>query len=437
MKFINQYKFSTLVLLVLFSVANAFGQASQPAAPREEKLLNGLKLLVWNQPNAAKVTVRIRIHSGSAFDPQGKEGTMRALSDILFPNDSIREFFRDDLGGSLEVASNYDYIQINATGDADKFLTIHETISSALTNPQINKEATPPIVAALAAKVVELEKDPAYAADQAAAKRLFGTFPYGRPQMGSTASLAKIDFADLLLAKQRFLTADNATMTINGGVKPDFALRAVKRLFGGWIKSDRKVPSTFAQPEAPAKELQIIEAAGDKTSELRFAMRGIARGDANYYAAQTLEIVLANRVKAREGATAFARHQTNFLPGSVVLGVSTWKVGTVKKEGDKVALPVDIETYQNNYLQEAVKQEEFDRAKAEIAARLARRPAEELWLDADTYKLASAKDDWQKSQSVTLADVQKMLEKLQKEPVAAVLLVSSAKEGETSTVQNQ
>ena len=232
--------------MTAFSV---FAQTPNLTEPREEKLLNGTKLLVWNDPKADKVVVKIRIHSGSAFDPQGKEGTMQLLSDILFPNDSTREFFTDDLGGNLEVIMNYDYIQINASGTSDKFLTILETLAPAVTNPQINKETTEKVRAALLLKVKELEKNPSYVADQAVAKRLFGNFPYGRPQLGSAESVAKIDFADILLADQKFLTADNATIAISGNVKPDFALRATKRLFGGWLKADKKIPATFAQPE--------------------------------------------------------------------------------------------------------------------------------------------------------------------------------------------
>ena len=88
-----------------------------------------------------------------SFDPLGKEGVMRLLSDILFPVESTREFFTEDLNGSFEIISNYDYIQINASGDADKFLTILETLSTAVTNPQINKETTEKVRTALLAEL--------------------------------------------------------------------------------------------------------------------------------------------------------------------------------------------------------------------------------------------------------------------------------------------
>ncbi len=169
----NYFVKFTLSALILLTTAS-FALAQKSAAPRQEKLLNGLKLLVWNEPAADKATVKLRIHSGAAFDTLNKEGTMAMLADVLFPNETVKEFFREDLGGSLSVDSNYDYIQINATGDSNQILAILETLAAAVTKPQIDKETTATIRAARLERIKELEKNPAYIADQAVAKRLFG-----------------------------------------------------------------------------------------------------------------------------------------------------------------------------------------------------------------------------------------------------------------------
>jgi zinc protease len=304
-----------------------------------------------------------------------------------------------------------------------------------VTNPQINKESTERVRAAMMAKVLEWEKRPAYVADRAAAKRLLGNFPYGRPQSGSAETLAKIDFADLLMAKDRFFTADNATMVISGNVNPDFALRATRRLFGGWLKADKKVPSTFAMPEPPQKNIQILESTAGKTSEIRFAMRGLARNDKDFYASQILERILLNRLQAREGKNAFVRQSANILPGVIVLGVSEWNAGTIRKVGDQVTLPAEINSYQNNFLKDAVKADEFEKAKSALAEKMKQTNALDYWLDAETYRLVSVKDDWQKYQSVTQTDVQRVLERLQKEAVASVLLVSTEKQNSATSNQ--
>ena len=440
MKFRNYFKNFTFSLLILLGTATFVSAQTQAfPAPREGKLLNGTKLLVWSDKNTDKVFVKIRIHSGSAFDPLGKEGVMQMLSDILFPVETTKEFFTEDLNGSFDIVTNYDYIQINASGDADKFLTILETLSPAIINPQINKESTERVRQPLLAKVQELEKNPSYIADRAVARRLLGNFPYGRPQWGSSESLAKIDFADLMFARERFFTADNATITVSGNVAPEFALRAAKRLFGGWLKSDKKVPSTFAQPDAPQAKIQILDSTSEKTSEIRFAMRGPARNDKDFYASRVLENVLLQRLRSRESGNSFVRMNSNVLPGLIMLGVSGWNLGNVRKVGNQIALPVDIttNTYQNNFLKEAVKAEEFEKAKNALAEQIKQPDTAQYWLDAETYKLVSVKDDWQKSQSVTIADVQRVLERLQKEAVASVLVVSSEKPTENNATTNQ
>ena len=435
----NKY-FRIFGFFLLFFCATAIFSAVRAqnfTAPRESRLLNGARLLVWSDQKADKVAVKIRINSGSAFDPLGKEGTMQLLSDILFPNESTREFFTEDLNGSFEIVTTYDYIQINTTGDPDKFLTILETLAAAITNPQINKETTEKVKATLLTKVQELEKNPSYIADRAVAKRLLGNFPYGRPQLGSAESLQKIDFADLLLADQKFFTADNATIAVSGNVNSDFALRAAKRLLGGWLKADKKVPATFAQPDAPQKNIQILDSPAEKTSEIRFAMRSLARNDKDFYAAQVLTEILRNRVQTREGKNAFVRLNYSLLPGYFVIGVSEWNVGTVKKVGNQIALPVEIDTYQNVFLKNAVTAEEFDKAKTAVAEKMKQPNLLDYWLDAETYKLVSVKDDWQKSQSVTQADAQRVLEKFQKEAVASVLVVSTEKPADNSATTNQ
>ena len=415
-----------LVNFALVSACAVFAQTAKPqqSAPRQEKLLNGLNLLVWQDASAQKETVKLRIHSGSAFDVLGKEGTMALLADALFPTDAAREFFAEDLGGSLEVASNYDYIQISATADDDKFLTMLETIANAVTNLQIDKETTERLRAARLERVKELEKNPSYLADQAVAKRLFGDFPYGRPQTGSSASLAKIDFADLLLAKQKFLVADNATLAVSGGVKADLVSRAARRFFGAWTQGDKKFPSTFRQPSLPDKSF-LFASDVDGASELRFAFRGLARSDKDFQAAQVLTQILQTRLQAQEGKAAVVRQNAFLLPGSVVFAIPKYNVGMIRVDGDKVALPVNFFTLISDLFKKEIKADEAENAKAVLSQ--AQPSAIDSRLDADTYKLGAGVADAQRIESVTLADVQRVAERWSKEPLATALVVKPAK----------
>lgn len=391
-------------LLAIFAVAQKPGNT----IPRQDKLLNGLKVLIWNVPVADKVTIKVRVHAGSSFDPQGREGVMKLLSENIFPNEAAKAFFAEDLGGSLEVTSNYDYIQVNATARTDQFLTMLETLAAAIANPTIDKETTVVLKTALLGKVAELEKDPAYIADRAVAKRLFGTFPYGRPQLGTPDSIQKLDFADLKFAKERLFSADNATITISGNLNGDQTMRAVRRYFGAWLKSDKKIPSTFRQPDEP--DTTPVEIAMPDVSgwQIRYALRGLARNDKDYAASEILSKILDARLKSvansGQSENSSVIHNAHILPGAFVFR-------NTSSERPANKLPTGIST--------AITNEEFQKARAELLASNAKRPIDDLWLDSDTYKFVLA-DENQAFQNASLADVQKVADRLAKNPVVSV-----------------
>src|SRR5215475_5276598 len=76
--------------MVLFSLLAVIGASSVAARaqatvePEREQLLNGLRILLWPRNADQDVLIKVRIHSGAAFDVAGKAGQMAILSDLLF-----------------------------------------------------------------------------------------------------------------------------------------------------------------------------------------------------------------------------------------------------------------------------------------------------------------------------------------------------------------
>ena len=401
----QQFGLAAIMTMTLFSAA-ALAQKPGSLVPRQEKLLNGLKVLMWRDPAATDVRVSIRVHSGSAFDPQGKEGVMKLLSENIFPTPASREYFTEDLGGSFELISNYDYIQINATAKSSQFVRLLETLAQAISNPTIDVETTNALKKKLTETLAALEKDPAYVADQAAAKRLFGTFPYGRPQMGSVTSLQRIDHADLIFARDRFLSADNATVAISGNFNDDLAFRAARRFFGAWLKSDKRVPSTFRQPEDPDTKQLEISANGATGPQTSFALRGLARNDPDYAASMVLENILKARSQKMPSTPAVS-HEARMLPGVVMV-----------KASGSVAFPFAL-------FSDRITPAEFVVARDAAQAEFSKRSLLDQWLDVDTYHTTVA-GDAQAYQRVTIVDVQRVAERLAKNPIASVLVRPTA-----------
>src|SRR5215212_8086968 len=190
---------------------SALPLSAQPAAqPEREQLLNGLRLLFFLKPGSPDVVLKLRINSGAAFDLAGKSGQMALLGDLLFPDPATIDFFTDEMGGKLDVSVTYDSMTITMVGKSAEFDQVVEVLRNALLATQL----TPEVVTRMREARIKLLRDtaiaPAEVADRAVAVRLFGDFPYGRQAAGSPEDVARIDRADLMQARDRFLNSNNA-----------------------------------------------------------------------------------------------------------------------------------------------------------------------------------------------------------------------------------
>lgn len=407
----------------------AEGRAAQTAPePQREELLNGLRVLIWNRPNDPNVLMKLRIHSGATFDLAGKAGMMALLGDALFPDPSTREYFTDELGGRLEVTTDYDALEVTLSGRATEFERILDLLRTALVNTQLTDEVIGRLREARTRVVRETGMAPATRADQTVAAKLFGEYPYGRPFAGSPESLARITRGDVMLARERFLNPNNATLVVAGGVEPRRAMRALRQLLGMWRKSDSVIPATFRQPEAPDARTLLLDSPGAETAEVRLAVRGLARSDRDYAAANVLALVARDRWLAAmpelSKSAFFVRHDGHTLPGSFVFGASV-RAG----EGARA-----LETARTVLRELATVQPsttELARARGEAIALLNKqgeRPESlaDAWLDRETFKLGSLEDQARAYGSLTPADLQRVGTRLFRDPSAAAVVLGNA-----------
>ncbi|REJ78695.1 MAG: insulinase family protein [Acidobacteria bacterium] len=415
----------TLALAVLFaSVTSVFPQDGILSKPRSEKLLNDLPVYIWSQAESDTVTVRLRIHRGAAYDPVDKAGTFALLGDILFPEEEIRDYFREDLGGDLTVEVTYDYVEVTATARSEEFLTVLETLAPALINTEITKETTEKLIASRLEKLEVEEPGGRSAVVKAASKRLYGSFPYGRPVEGTKESLANIDFGDLIYVRERFLTADNATLTIKGNVRSDYAYLAARRLLGSWNKSGSNIPATFKLPESPETETLNIYTEGEVAYRAAAVAEGYKRSDASYYAAEIFSKILAARMKKRleavTDASAKVVHHGFLIRG--VFELTSEDLSTAATvPGNESA--VAARRLFKEILNDPVSSIEMESAKASYFAEFSRQGPDELRMDIDTFQLADPADELARIRDLKLSEVQSVRNALiSKEPVEVVII---------------
>jgi zinc protease len=416
-----------IAAIVCFFIAVQPVAAQPGSTPESEELLNGLKVLFWPKPGSSEVLVKLRIHSGSAFDLAGKSGEMALLGDILFPDPETGDFFTEQMGGKLNVVVNYDSITITMLGKADQLNNILDVLRNAILSTQLTAEVVTRIREARLKMVRDTMVSPATVADRAIAVRLFGTFPYGRPSPGSPEDLARVERADLMLARDRFLNSNNATLAISGGVTQARAMRTLKQLFGPWRKSEQVIPSTFSAAKPPDPRTLIVNVPGS-SAEVRLALRGVSRSDKDFHAALVLARVMQHRWQELNPELAakpsFVRSESYVLPGSFVLGTA---VNPQSSAAALVSAKKVIEALVTTPVTGAELERSRNEVVAETNAQTPRLEAEaDAWLDMYTYRLSEAQNNVALLVGVSAADVQRLASRLLKDASVATVIVGDA-----------
>lgn len=405
-------KMALVLALGVASQSLALGQLVTP--PERFELLNGLRVLLLARPGDQDVLLKLRIHSGSAFDLAGKGGSMALLGDLLFPDPATREFFSEEMQGRLNVVTDYDSITITLQGRTREFEKIVEILRNALVTTQL----TPENVAKARSGRVKIIKDTSISssalADRAIAARLFGDFPYGRPSTGTAESLERIERGDLMLARERFLNPNNATLVIIGGVDHQRASRALRQLLGGWRKSERVIPATFQQPAVPDGRILIMNAPTEQSAEVRLAVRGLARSDPDLQAAELLAVIARKRWETLLPDLArnpvFVRNDAFVLPGMFVMGATV----------DNLLATKSLSTAQEvakSLVSQPVSEPELEAARGQAIVALGKQldtkeGTADAWLDVDTHSVKSGDDRMRELAKISSGDLKRAANRL-------------------------
>lgn len=400
---------------------------AQAPAPQRDQLLNGLRILLWTRPGDQNVLLKLQIHSGASFDPVGKEGTTALLGDILFPDASTHDYFTQEMGGRLEVETTQDVINITLQGRASEYDRIVDVLRGALVTTPLTAENLATFRNARLKALSETKTSPADLADRLIAERLLGSFPYARPVGGAVESLNRIERGDLMLAREKFLSPNNATLVIVGGVDRGPAMRALRQLLGGWRRSDQLTPATFRQPDPPDQRILIADSSGAATAEVRLATRSLARSDPDYFASTLLTVIARDRWSALTADPKVAlvvRQDAHLLPGMFLMAASV--------NGDAAPKTLaDARSVLKSLADSPVAPSELESYKSQALTRIMdpRRTLEGVangWLDIDTYLLPPFDDQLRAWSAVSAADLQRVAGRLFRETAMAAVVVGAA-----------
>lgn len=281
-------KYLVSIFILLISLLPVTAQEDPTKiTPRREKLLNGLPVVILERPGSGSVVAHLVVRSGSTFDPAGKFGMSKMMSMMLLRSaggwtaERLKEEL-SDIGGSIEVRTGWDGIELRATAssgaNAAGLLTI---LGQVVVDPKFRDLEIDTLKAEQKQLIEQQEAMPVNLASRMLQESLYGTHPYGHTIDGSLAGITAMKRPDFFEYYDRVFMANNASLIVVGDVSAERLLPVIKKAFGGWKKSVPP-PYTFVPPaERSGVHIQLIDRPLAE-NEVRIGAFAVKRTDPDY-----------------------------------------------------------------------------------------------------------------------------------------------------------
>jgi predicted Zn-dependent peptidase len=412
-----------LVLALAAAVLAAPGLARAQAAGeavRSVRLDNGLTVLVRENPVAPVVAVALLVRMGSRWETAANAGISNFTHAVMVKGTTkrgggdIAEAVAG-MGGKISASGDVDYSGIQGTALARYWRELLEITAELALTPR------------MAAAEVDRERDWLLSRvqrrrDNAAARAfdelyaaVYGPHPYALPNLGTAASLGRLDHAAILAWYRAYYRPERMVLSVSGQVSSSEVVAEARRLFGALPGAALPPEPTLPAP-APRGGRVVIEQASNQTQIL---VGGVAPSldHADHAAVKVLSTIMGGgmagrlfvelRDKSALAYTATSYYEAVREPGLLVLYLGTAPPNAAKAEQ---ALLQEIQKIRDV----AVPAEEVARAKGYLLGRYAmdRRTNERLAWYLSFYEVEAVGQQYPdryktRVEAVTPADVQR------------------------------
>jgi zinc protease len=210
------------------------------------------------------VSVLIAFRSGSAHDPEERDGLARITARMLrrgaadLTSQQIEETI-DALGGEFAADASpsattvhFEVIRRNLDPFADLMATL-------LAKPTFDQAELSRLLREAEAELIEARDSDRSLASRAFRRTLFEGHPYGRRVSGRISTLRAISRADVLGFYGRYCSRENAVVAISGDIDQAEGRALAERILAG-LPAGEKIPDPVAPPSRkPGRHLVFVD----------------------------------------------------------------------------------------------------------------------------------------------------------------------------------
>lgn len=345
-----------------------------------EVLPNGITVLARSNFNSPSAVVAGYFEAGALFDPDEKLGLAEYTVASLLRGTKERTFDEiyndlESVGASLGFNTGVHKSGFNGRALAEDLPLLFDLLKEALTMPVFPKAEMEKLRAQLLTSLAIRAEDTGDMASMTFDQILFKDHPYSRPEDGYPETIQKITRKDLVKFHREHYGPRGMVIAVVGGVKPEEAVRLVKRALGNWqVKGQREapvLPPVKVLKKTVSKHHRIP---GKSQSDLVIGTHGPRRRDPEFMPASVGNSILGqfgmmgrigDVVREKSGLAYYA-----YSSLSAGLGPGSWEVSAgVSPQNVKKASGLIVDELKR-FVQDGVTTEELADTKANFIGRL-------------------------------------------------------------------
>lgn len=259
------------------------------------ELKNGARLILAEKHEVPLISFSAWLRGGALGEPQGKEGLAELTGKLLLKGAGKRDARQfaeavDGVGAQLEVSPEREALVVDGQFLARDSALMVELLSDVLVRPRFEAGEADKMRDRLVSELAAMkDEDPRALMSHYFFAFHFAGHPYGRPVVGSEASLPALTREDVLAYAKAQLGGDRLILSVVGDFDTKQLASQLEAALGGWARAG--APAPVAPPTAATQGRRVLLVDKPDATQTYFWIgnTGIARNDSD-----RVELTLAN-----------------------------------------------------------------------------------------------------------------------------------------------
>lgn len=218
------------------------------------RLENELTVVHQQMPATPVVVVDVWVNAGSMLEPQAWAGMAHFLEHMIFKGtdrlpSGMFDYAIESRGGFSNAATSHDYAHFYMALAATALPDTLSYLSDLVLHAAIPADEFVMERQVVMEEIRQAKDDPDWVGFQAMSEQVFPDHAYGRPVLGTEASLSERSPEEMRCFHQAHYQPQNMTVVVTGGVELDATLEMVRHAF-------RAFPSPPPCPKSAVGQIQ-------------------------------------------------------------------------------------------------------------------------------------------------------------------------------------